>query len=287
MFPHARQLIKEWDYMPRTTVPLIFSGCVLFSIIGCGPLTRIRKADPMERVFKEENVDQQISQYLMVVKNELALYSDGIPDTLKPRVDSIFSKKFDSTDIRQGLYRYMRDAYGMDVARRHLDDMADPVAAKIRKQSSDSLTKVVMERAQSCLKTIEIGSDSILTAEYTALDPTAIFDSVPIVYTAITKIIYETVAWTLHPPFEIAPDQFAAKQDQLGKQIQYFTKLEPCLEIQRNPSEPPEFFFKYARFLRTKPNRDFEVLKSEYLIRRFKEAGAEIKTSLQGKTVAR
>lgn len=241
----------------------------------------------MELVFKEEQVNQQISQCMLMVKNELALYSDGIPDTLKRRVDSLFAMKFDSASIRQGLYAYMRDAYGVDVAQRHLEDLGDPVATKMRKVQNDSGQNEIMEKAQSCLQTLELNSDSVLTAEYSAIDQIAIFDSVPKVYAEVAEIVFEAVAWSLRPPFEVTPEQFTSRQEKQRQQIRYYLKLEPCIEILRNPSEPPEFFFKYGRFLRTKPNVDFEFLKNRYLIRRLKEAGADIQSSLKGKSVTR
>lgn len=240
----------------------------------------------MEKVFAEEKINEQISQYLMMVKRELALYADGIPDTLKPRFDSLFALKLDSAELRQGLYGYMRDAYGIETARRHLADLQDPIAAKMRNSMNDSLTEKIVREAQSCLETLELGSDTTLSAEYAAIDGAVIFDSVPKVHIEAAAIFFDAVAWSLRPPFQVTREQFDARLSQMRQQTRYFLKLEPCIEILRNPSEPPEFFIRYGRFLRAKPNRDFETLKNGYFVRRLKEAGAEIRAQLERKAVA-
>jgi hypothetical protein len=272
--------------MHRTIVYAILLIGILFSFFGCSPSARKQNADPMETVFEMEQVDQQISHYLMMIKSELALYSDGIPDTLRPRVDSLFAEKFDSADIRHGLYGYMRDAYGMDFAQRHIEELNDPVMRKIRKVNNDSTPNGINEKAQTCLQTLELNSDSVLTAEYSAIDQNDIFDSIPKVYAAISEIVYGAVAWSLRPPFQVTPEQFASRQEKLKQQTRYFLKVEPCFEILRNPSEPPAFFIKYGRLLRTKTNQDFESLKNRYLIRRMKDAGADIQSRLKGKAVS-
>jgi hypothetical protein len=286
MFLCAKHSSKDYDYMLRAIVSACFLFCLLFSNIGCSAHLRARSADPIELVFDEEQVNQQIGQFLMNIKNELALYSDGIPDTLRPRIEALFASKFDSADFRHGLYAYMRDAYGTDLAKRHLEELDDPAVTKMRKHQNDSLTKEISEKAQSCLQTVESNSDSVLTAEYSAIDQSYLFDSIPNVYAAISEIVYGAVAWSLRSPFQVTPEQLASRQEKQGQQLRYFLKVDPCIEISRHPSEPPEFFFKYGRLLRTKSNEDFEFLKIKYLIRRLKEAGADIQSRLKGKAVA-